>query len=223
MGMITLDTRFVIEKPVNCDWSLAVNKSEPTFEIDLSRVYQAESRREELVTAHGNSLVELSNVFEESYDIVCRAHARVIYEEEMTTIASRKRRAILMRDEIPGIIKDRGLSTSRSPVGAADLRDTLYYEDEEFVSLEKYRAALGAVREFLFGKMMSLSRLCKQTEILLNRKDVKSQGLNDTDPMGDRYERAMSESMEKSLEDSNISVVTVNSNKKPAWGNKLKD
>lgn len=187
--MIELKSLLVVERPTICEW--LVRRDEKTFEIDLTQVHLAETRREELVVAQGRSLLELANAFDIGYDAACKLHSRVIYESEMATIASRKRKAILLRDEFPQIIKDRGLGTTRSPVGAEDIRDNLYYEDEEFVKTENYRASLEAIKELLFGKMMSMSRLCRRTEVLLQRRETYTNGIEDTDPGGKYLEEKM--------------------------------
>lgn len=204
MGMIELKSRLVIERPAGCEW--LVRQDEPTFEIDLIRVHQAEARREEIVSAHGRALLELANAFDDGYDSACKLHSQVIYESEMATIASRKRRAVLLRDEFPRIIRERGLGSTKSPVGAADIRDTLLYEDDEFLRLENYRAALEAIKELLFGKMFSMQRLCKRTEILLQRHDPHTSGLGVTDPDGHRIESAMKEIQGRS--DINVTETT---------------
>jgi hypothetical protein len=147
------------------------------------------------MAASGRGLIELANDFDDGYDAACKLHSRVIYEVEMATIASRKRRAVLLRDELPTVIKDRGLASSRSPVGAEDIRETIYYEDDEFVRLEQYRAALEAIRELLFGKMMSMNRLCKRTEVLLQRREAGANGLGESDPAGKRLEDTMNKIM----------------------------
>lgn len=189
MGMIELRSNLVIERPSKCEW--LVRRDEPTFEVDLTAIHLAESRREELVTAQGRSLLELANNFDDGYDAACKLHSKVIYELEMATIASRKRRACLLRDDFPRIIKERGLSTSRSPVGAEDIRSNMYYEDDEFTKLEQYRGALEAVKELLFGKMMSMTRLCRRAEALLQRRETHTGGLGETDPDGHRLEEGM--------------------------------
>jgi len=195
-GMIELQSQLVIERPVGCEW--LVRQGEKTFEVNLTTVHLAESRREELVAAGGRSLVELANAFDDGYDSACKLQSRVSYEEEMATIASRKRRAVLLRDEFPRIIKERGLGSSKSPVGAADVRDTLLYEDEEFLALEQYRAALGAIKELLMGKIFSMGRLCKRAEVLLTRRDSHTNGLGETDPNGGLMEKNMRQLVEES-------------------------
>jgi hypothetical protein len=192
-GMIELKSNLVIERPTNCEW--LVRQGEKTFEVDLTPIHLAESRRDELVAASGRSLLELANAFDDGYDAACKLHSRVIYEEEMATIASRKRRSVLLRDEFPRIIKDRGLGSSRSPVGAEDIRENLYYEDDEFTHLEQYRAALEAIKELLFGKMLSMQRLCKRTEVLLQRREARVSGLGEHDANGGDGEQAMRDFM----------------------------
>jgi hypothetical protein len=194
MGMIEMRSNLIIERPVGCEW--LVRQDEKTFEIDLTTIHLAESRREELVAAGGRGLVELANAFDDGYDAACKLQSRVSYESEMATIASRKRRAVLMRDEFPTLIKDRGLGSSKSPLGAADIRDALLYEDNEFVALEQYRAALDAIKELLMGKIFSMGRMCKRAEVLLQRRDSSSNGLGEHDPNGGKLEAAMTAVME---------------------------
>lgn len=189
MGMVELKSNLVIERPSKCEW--LVRRDEPTFEVDLTPIHRAESRREELIVAQGRTLLELANAFDDGYDAACKLHSKVIYEEEMATIASRKRRAIIMRDDLPGRIKERGLGSSRSPLGAEDIREAMLYEDEEFTKLEEYRAALGAIKELLFGKMMSMNRLCRRAESLAERREGRTGGLGESDPAGTRLEEGM--------------------------------
>ncbi len=188
-GMVELKSNLVVERPGDCEWM--VRRDEKTFEVDLTPIHRAEARREELMCAYGDSLIELANAFDDGYDAACKLHSKVIYEEEMTTIASRKRCAILLRDELPERIKARGLSTSRSPLGAEDIRTSMMYEDDEFTRLEQYRAALGAIKELLFGKMMSMNGLRRRAEKLLETRAPRSSGLGETDPGGKKMEEKL--------------------------------
>ena len=206
MGMVELKSNLVIERPSKCEW--LVRRDEPTFEVDLTVIHRAEARREELVTAAGRGLLELANAFDDGYDAACKLHSRVIYELEMATIASRKRRAVMLRDEVPQRIRERGLSTSRSPVGAEDIRENIYYEDDEFVKLEEYRAALECIKELLFGKMMSMTRMCRRAEALLQRRDANTGGLGDHDPAGDRLEQGMRKVLETREDQARIAATT---------------
>ena len=192
-GMIELQSTLVVQRPQNCEWLMGGEGK--TFELDLAPVYRAEARREELVMARGHALVELANAFDLGYDHICKLHSRVIYELELATIASRKRRAVILRDEMPQILQQRGWTTAKSPVGSADIRDTVFYEDSEFVALEQYRATLEAIKELLFGKTFSLARMCKRAEVLIQRRDP-SVGNGDHDSDGDRLETKMVEVMD---------------------------
>lgn len=206
MGMVELRSNLIVERPANCEW--LVRREEKTFEVDLTVIHKAEARRDELIAAQGSSLLELANAFDDGYDAACKLHSKVIYEMEMATIASRKRRAVLLRDEFPRIIKERNLGSTKSPVGAADIRDTLLYEDDEFVHVEQYRAALEAIKELLFGKMMSMTRICRRTEALIQRRETRTSGLGETDPHGDALERKMKEVMDTREDRSPITVTT---------------
>jgi hypothetical protein len=196
-GLIELNSNLVIERPTSCEW--LIRQDEKTFEVDLTPIHLAEARRHELVAARGRSLIELGNAFDDGYDAACKLRSRVVYEKEMATIASRKRRAVLLRDEFPALLSSRGLTSSKSPVGAADIRELIYYEDKEFEQLEQYRAALEAIGELLFGKMMSMNRLCKRAEALLPQFE-RSSGLGEHDPDGDRVERTLTEVLRQNEE-----------------------
>lgn len=211
--MIELNSRFIIERPIGCEW--LVRQGEKTYEVDLAIIHTAESRTEELAHASGN-VAELASCFDRAYDSACKLHAMTQYEAEMATIASRKRRAIILKDILPGRIKERGLSSARSPVGAEDIRDTLYYEDDEFVRVEQYRAALDAIKELLFGKMMTMNSARRRAEAMLNRGTTKPGAGND-DPLGDRVERAYRETLEQAEVAKNANV-TVAPRRRGGWG-----
>lgn len=190
MADLTRRSTLSIPRPLSSESFLQeTSSSAGEFQVNLAPIYIAEARRNELVAARGRSLIELANAFDDGYDAACRLRAQAMYEQEIATIASRKRRAIILRDEMPAKLKERGLTSARSPVGAEDIRDTMYYEDAEFEKLETYRAALSAVVEFLFGKMMSMNRLCKRAESLMPQQDRG--GLGQHDPDGARLEAGL--------------------------------
>jgi hypothetical protein len=135
------------------------------LKFDMAQVFSAESRMHEISFAGKIQSKDLFATFTRAYIYVSNLHAMVKLHVARASTEARKRRAVLIIDHIPGMAKEKGLATSRSPTGAEDIREAFLYKDEEYLLIEEGRAALEAAEALLFGKMMAFREAadaCKQ-------------------------------------------------------------
>jgi hypothetical protein len=126
------------------------------FKFDLARVYEAEARLGDIAICTKPLAKDLVATFTKAYVQLGKVHAKVKYEVAMATIQARRRRAVLLLDEMPEKAKAKGLATARAPTGSEDVREAFFYTDETYLHIEEARAGLEATQELLFGKMMAM-------------------------------------------------------------------
>jgi len=125
-------------------------------EFELGSVFPVEARIHEIAFADKSRAKDLFADFTRAYVYTSKLHAMCKLHVARATVEARRRRAVILLDLIPGMVKERGLATSRSATGAADIREAFYYTDAEYLQIEDGRAALEAAEALLFGKMMAL-------------------------------------------------------------------
>lgn len=133
--------------------------------LDLQPCFVAEARIHEISFADKQRAKDLFSEFTRAYIYASKLHAMCKLHVFRATTASRRRRSIVLIDIIPGKVAEKGLSTSRSTTGAADIREAFIYTDEEYLACEDARAALEAAEQLMFGKMMAFREAadaCKQ-------------------------------------------------------------
>jgi hypothetical protein len=89
------------------------------------------------------------------------------------TIASRKRRAVIILDMATEIAKSKGLSSARAPTGSEDIREAICYADDEYTAIETYRASLEGLKELVYIKLNSM-RLAFDAVKSISRSTVSS-------------------------------------------------
>lgn len=136
-----------------------------SLELDLKPCFVAEARIHEISYADKQRAKDLFSEFTRAYIYASKLHAMCKLHVFRATTASRRRRSIVLIDIIPGKVAEKGLGTSRSTTGAADIREAFIYTDEEYLACEDARAALEAAEQLMFGKMMAFREAadaCKQ-------------------------------------------------------------
>lgn len=126
------------------------------FEVDLKLAFDGERRMQEIATATTGNALLLCSVFARAYDSLGRAYGHIYCEVGCATVAARKRKSILVLDKAPGIAKEKGLSSARSPTGSEDVREAICYADEEYCRIEEYRAGLEAAKELIYCKLQAM-------------------------------------------------------------------
>lgn len=138
------------------------------LDFELAPLFTAEHRLFEIAIADKSKAKELFTEYTKAYIYASKLHAMCQLHVAKAAIESRKRRAILVIDYMPEMAKAKGLSTSRSPTGAEDIREAFLYRDEEFLRIEEGRASLEAAEQLLFGKMMAFREAADAMKRLLS-------------------------------------------------------
>jgi hypothetical protein len=124
------------------------------MELDLSEVNKLESRKGETASVTKTKAPELMHAMERGYSLIAaRLLPQVQWELTKAKEAADQRKAVVMLDEAPRILKEKGLSTSRNPAGSADQRENILALDTEYQKLRNTVDMLDAVYELLKGKM----------------------------------------------------------------------
>lgn len=141
------------------------------LKLDLGPSFISEARIHEISFADKTRAKDLFAEFTKAYIYASKLHAMCKLHVARAAIESRKRRSVLIIDFMPEMAKAKGLSTSRSPTGAEDIREAFLYRDEEFLLIEDGRAALEAAEALLFGKMMAFREAADAVKQMLSPED----------------------------------------------------
>jgi len=139
--------------------------------LDLAPCFVAEARIHEISFADKQRAKDLFSEFTRAYIYASKLHAMCKLHVFRATTASRRRRSIVLIDIIPEKVKEKGLTTSRSATGAADIREAFIYTDTEYLACEDARAALEAAEQLMFGKMMAFREAADAVKHMLSPDD----------------------------------------------------
>ncbi len=119
------------------------------LEFELGELLKTEDRKKEIAYVNKDTAPELLMVFNEGYCSVKRMMNQVNLEYINSKKFADQRRAIVILDVVPEVLKSKGLATSRSPGGSEDLRKAVLDLDEEYATLMNIVAVLETAYEFL--------------------------------------------------------------------------
>jgi hypothetical protein len=121
-----------------------------TLTLNMSRVLKAERRGEEVAMVTPEKAPELLATFNRGYLDASEFYARLRLEYNRAEDSMNRIKAIVLIDKIPGLLKEKGLSTS------ADVREALIEADPEYQAAKEKMDFIGAMLEYLKGKMKYL-------------------------------------------------------------------
>lgn len=127
----------------------AGNPELPDRHIDMVNLYQLESRKQEVATVNKMYAPELMRAFEQGYGLASRAMVGVRLEIDRAKEALNKRKAVVMLDIAPTVLREKGLTTKASPAGAVELREAVLSSDEIYLDLLDRFNRLEAAYELL--------------------------------------------------------------------------
>lgn len=104
----------------------------PPLELDMTEINMAAGRIQDVAFVNQSRAGELLALFNTAYLNVGRYMALVEYEYEMAEKKAAEIRAVLIIDKIPGILQEKGLATSRNPLGSEDIRLAVMNMDPEY-------------------------------------------------------------------------------------------
>jgi hypothetical protein len=126
---------------------------EGSFVLDLSEVHRLEARKVEVASVTKFKAPELMQQMERGYYVVStKLMPLVAFQLSQAEQALDARKAVVMLDEAPRILREKGLVTSRNPSGSADQRESVLALDKEYAQLKNTAEMIKAVYELLKGK-----------------------------------------------------------------------
>lgn len=126
------------------------------LQMDMEAVYKAEKRIPEVAFVTPQKAPELLATFIDAYILLNKYVVALDFERSQAERSAAKIRAAIMLDKIPGILAERGLATSRSPLGSEDVRQAILDTDPEYSSALDKIDALHAGVELIKGKLKSV-------------------------------------------------------------------
>lgn len=121
--------------------------------LAFARIYKAESRIEEVAVVNAHKAPELLACFNMAF-LELKEHLVKLQLLKVDALkAANKRRSVVILDEVPRILREKGISSSRSPGGSEDQRQAILDQDEEYLKAKDRVDLLEAMEELLEGKV----------------------------------------------------------------------
>jgi hypothetical protein len=121
--------------------------------LDLAEVRQLEARKEEVSSISKAKAPELMRAMEKGYSLLSTQLIPMIgFELAQAEQAADERKAVVMLDEAPRILQEKGLAKPNNPGGTADQRENILALDKEYKALRNTVEMLKAVEALLKGK-----------------------------------------------------------------------
>ena len=121
-----------------------------SISINLSRVLIAEQRGEEVSAVTPHKAPELLATFNRAYLDASEIFSRLKLEQARGEDAVAKAKALVLIDKLPGLLKEKGLSSS------ADIREALVESDTDYQKAKERLDMINAMVEYIKGKMRFL-------------------------------------------------------------------
>lgn len=129
--------------------------------VDIQAILVSEVRQDEVAIVTPAKAPELLSEFNHSWRELHRLVTGLTSEKNKAEKALAKRKAILLLDEIPKVLAEKGVAS------AADTRQAVIELDDEYCVLEDTAAQLKAVVELLKGKMKSFENAYSSVKKIL--------------------------------------------------------
>ncbi len=109
----------------------------PPIKLDIGGILEVESRIQEIAFVTPVKAPELMAVFNVAYSDLSNMIAQVKYQFEIAKVQEEKARAICIIDRVPGILKEKGLTSAKSPSGSEDLRSAILALDPDYSAAQE--------------------------------------------------------------------------------------
>lgn len=139
--------------------------------IQLGDIIQAESRLHEARIANKGTAQELLSVYNQGVLAASRAIAHLKFEHSRAVRAADRRKAIVMLDIAPQVLSAKGLTTTRSPAGNEDLRNSVLNQDEEYLKLLDRADEIKTMVLIVEGKYDALNNAIIAVRRVLDSRD----------------------------------------------------
>lgn len=128
------------------------------IELKMSDIYRAMDRIEEISIVNDHKAPELISCFVRAYTSLTDHLSQVSAEVVKAKNALSTRTAIVILDEAPRILREKGVASSRSPGGSEDQRNAVLEIDAGFQKARDRLQQLQAFYELLEGKRDSIEK-----------------------------------------------------------------
>lgn len=176
----------------------------PPLVLDLTEIYLALGRKEEVATVNNHKAPELLSLFNVAYLNASRVLNALQYELVVCEHLIRETKAIILLDRMKGILEKSGLANSRNPLGSEDIRQAVYEMDPEYKRATTLAENLGcyitqvtdwrkcfqnafdSVKKIMGSETMSYSRQNPNliASLSQNTPAYSGPGTNNRDPQG---------------------------------------
>lgn len=147
-----------------------------TFAINLTKTKQAESRVHEIAIVNRTTAPNLLAEFNEAWLDLSQQLPVVTFEWNKAIAAAEQRKAVVMLDVAPTLLKEKGLTTTRDPNGTKDMRESVLQLDGEYRQLIDHIQMIEAVHKLLSNKLKALEMAYSSVKKVLGDADLPSLG-----------------------------------------------
>lgn len=126
------------------------------LKLDLGEINSVESRIQEVAFVNPVKAPELLAVFNKAYSDLVSIISTVEYEFQMAKKHSNEVRAMVLIDRVPEKLKEKGLTSAKSPGGSEDFRQAILDLDKDYSAAQDKVIQLKCIITLLEGKQKSI-------------------------------------------------------------------
>lgn len=115
----------------------ALDGLEPLI-LDMTDIRQADGRRQEVAMVNALRAPELLTLFNNAWLITAKYLNYLEYELDVAVRRLAEVKAVIILDKVPGILAQKGLASSRSPLGSEDVRQAILDIDPDYKKVQEY-------------------------------------------------------------------------------------
>lgn len=128
------------------------------LKLDVGSILAVESRIHEIAFVNPVKAPELISVFNKAFSELTEMVAKVQYELQVAKQNVEKARAICLLDRVPGILQEKGLTSTKSPMGSEDIRNAVLALDNDYNSALERVYQIQCMYTYLEGKKQAIDK-----------------------------------------------------------------
>ena len=159
--------------------------------LELRSVYEIEARIHEVAGLTRGKAPELMSTFNKTYgklhDLVFDLNLeKILAERKLSEIKS-----VVILDQVPQILKERGLANNRSPLGSEDLREAILAQNSDYQNTLVIVKQIECAIELLNGKMRSIQMAYQSVKKVYEDNSFLNKDINE--PIEERHNSGFSD------------------------------
>lgn len=159
----------------------AGDEKKPDLVIDLAAIQVSEARQSEVATVTPVKAGELLSTYNKAWADLHELITRLEAEKNRAKRAVDQRKAVLLLDDIPRILKEKGVAS------AADTRQAVIDRDEAYVRLSERLEAIEIVIALLKGKSKSFENAYTSVKKIMGEDAFNMAGNRNSRLSGDTH------------------------------------